>query len=137
MRSGIDIGGLCCSRHFGSSQRCSVGLSSGFRAGHSSSSTPALVNHVFMELAFCMVWQQFGEEAHTGVIIRCPHEKLNTTSYHSSDVQTVTARFTGKSFFFSGRGLLHRRPEPLVSLCPSQWLDLHPQTCSEPPGLPH
>lgn len=34
-------------------QRCSVGLKSGLRSDHLSSSTPALANPVFMDLAMC------------------------------------------------------------------------------------
>ena len=55
VRSGTDVGqeGLTHSLSSNSSQRCSIGLRSGLCAGQSSSSTPNLLIHVFMDLALC------------------------------------------------------------------------------------
>ena len=55
VRSGTDVGreGLARSLRSNSSQRCSIGLRSGLCAGQSSSSTPNLLIHVFMDLALC------------------------------------------------------------------------------------
>lgn len=53
--SGTDVESedLWCSQCSSSSWRCSVGLRSGLCAGHVSSLTPTLVNHVFTESALC------------------------------------------------------------------------------------
>ena len=55
VRSDTDVGpeGLAHSLHSNSSQRSSIGLGSGLCAGLSSSSTPNLLIHVFMDLALC------------------------------------------------------------------------------------
>ena len=55
VRSHADVGreGLALSLRSNSSQRCSIGLSSGLCAGQSSSSTPNSLIHVFMDLALC------------------------------------------------------------------------------------
>lgn len=62
VRSGADVGreGLACSLHSNSSQRCSIGLRLPARSSQSSSSTPNLHIHVFMDLALCTVRCHFG-----------------------------------------------------------------------------
>ena len=55
VRSDTDVGwlGLASSRHSNLSQRYSMGLRLGLCAGQSSSSTPILTKHFYMDLALC------------------------------------------------------------------------------------
>lgn len=77
-RLGTDVrwGGLECSRHSNSSKKCSVRLRSGLHAGHSSSFTLTLTNHVYGP---CF---ETGA-AHMGVTVRCPHS-LNQLQWSHS-----------------------------------------------------
>lgn len=80
--------GLPCRLCFNSSQRCSVGLKSGVCAGKSSSSTPKLLIHGFIDLALCTSMQT-GNEG----LSRIPEQ---TIPYHNPP---STKRYTWHKAF--------------------------------------